>query len=63
MKDLWENRIIVCVGQDSSNDPWYPVGNGNVMNILDNGIHLSDTMSFEQLDRWPGPDHLERGNG
>lgn len=25
--------------------------NGNMMNILDNGIHLAQTMSFEQLDR------------
>jgi len=27
------------------------VGNGNLMNILDNGIHLAQTMSFEELDR------------
>ena len=38
-------------GQDSTNDPWYPVGNGNMMNILDNGIHLAQTMSFDELDR------------
>jgi hypothetical protein len=31
--------------------PWYPVGNGNMMNILDNGIRPAHTMSFEQLDR------------
>ncbi len=27
-----------------------PAGNGNLMNILDNGIHLAQTMSFDQLD-------------
>ena len=51
VKEMWESGINVCFGQDSINDPWYPVGNGNMMNILDNGIHLAHTMSFEQLDR------------
>lgn len=50
VKELWESGINVCFGQDSINDPWYPVGNGNLMNILDNGIHLAQTMSFEELD-------------
>ena len=51
VKELWEGGINVCFGQDSINDPWYPVGNGNLMNILDNGIHLAQTMSFEELDK------------
>lgn len=50
VKEFWESGINVCFGQDSINDPWYPVGNGNLMNILDNGIHLAQTMSFDQLD-------------
>lgn len=51
VKELWQGGINVCFGQDSINDPWYPVGNGNLMNILDNGIHLAQTMSFDELDR------------
>ena len=51
VKEMWESGINVCFGQDSINDPWYPVGNGNMMNILDNGIHLAHTMSFDDLDR------------
>ena len=51
VKELWESGINVCFGQDSINDPWYPVGNGNLMNILDNGIHLAQIMSFEELDK------------
>ena len=50
VKEFWESGINVCCGQDSINDPWYPAGNGNLMNILDNGIHLAQTMSFDQLD-------------
>lgn len=51
VKEMWESGINVCFGQDSINDPWYPVGNGNLMNVLDNGIHLAQTMSFDELDR------------
>lgn len=51
VKELWEAGVNVCFGQDSINDPWYPVGNGNMMNILDNGIHLAQTMSYEELER------------
>ena len=50
VKEFWENGINVSFGQDSINDPWYPTGNGNMMNILDNGIHLAQTMSLPQLD-------------
>lgn len=51
VKEFWDAGINVCFGQDSINDPWYPAGNGNLMNILDNGIHLAQTMSFDELDR------------
>lgn len=50
VKEMWDSGINVCFGQDSINDPWYPAGNGNMMNILDNGIHLAQTMSFDELD-------------
>jgi cytosine deaminase len=51
VKEMWENGVNVCFGQDSINDPWYPVGNGNMMNILDHGVHLAHTMSFGELDK------------
>ena len=36
--------------QDSMSDPWYPLGSGNLMNILDAGIHLCQMMSFEEIN-------------
>ena len=51
VKEMWQSGVNVCFGQDSINDPWYPAGNGNMMNILDHGIHLAHTMSFDELDR------------
>lgn len=49
VKEFMENNINVCFAQDSINDPWYPLGNGNLMNILDNGIHLAQTMSLPEI--------------
>ncbi len=49
VKEFMESGINVAFAQDSINDPWYPMGNGNMMNILDNGIHLAQTMSPTEI--------------
>lgn len=51
VKEFMEQGINVAFAQDSINDPWYPMGNGNMMNILDNGIHLAQVMSPEEIDK------------
>ena len=50
VKELHDAGINVCFAQDSMSDPWYPVGNGNLMNILDAGIHIAQMMSMEEID-------------
>ena len=50
VKEFMEAGINVAFAQDSINDPWYPMGNGNMMNILDNGIHLAQIMSPEEIE-------------
>lgn len=50
VKEFIESGINVAFAQDSINDPWYPMGNGNMMNILDNGIHLAQIMSPEEIE-------------
>ena len=50
VKEFLQEDINVCFAQDSINDPWYPLGNGNMMNILDNGIHLTQVASYEELE-------------
>ncbi len=50
VKEFMEMGINVAFAQDSINDPWYPLGSGNMMNILDNGIHLSQYASPEELE-------------
>lgn len=43
--------INVCFGQDSIKDPWYPLGNGNILRVLDAGLHICHMMGFEDLKR------------
>ncbi|SHI11937.1 cytosine deaminase [Clostridium collagenovorans DSM 3089] len=50
VKELHDAGINVCFAQDSMSDPWYPLGSGNLMNILDFGLHICQMMSFEEID-------------
>lgn len=51
VKEFVDNDINVAFGQDSIVDLWYPAGSGNMMNILDNGIHASQLMREEDFPR------------
>lgn len=50
VKEFLEREIPVAFAQDSINDPWYPMGNGNMMNILDNGLHLAQIMAPHEIE-------------
>lgn len=43
--------LNVCFGQDSIVDPWYPLGNGNILRILEAGLHICHMLGFEDLQR------------
>ena len=50
VKEFHDNGINVCFAQDSMSDPWYPLGNGNMMMILDHGIHIAQMMSPAEIE-------------
>lgn len=50
VKEMVQEGINVCFAQDSISDPWYPLGTGNLMNILDAGLHICQMMSFEEIN-------------
>ena len=54
--ELTAAGVNVSLGQDSISDPWYPLGNGNLMNQLDFAIHISHLMSVEQI--WNALDYI-----
>jgi cytosine deaminase len=39
----------VSFAQDSISDPWYPLGNGNLIHQVDFGLHLGHMMSIDQI--------------
>ena len=43
--------LNVCFAQDSIKDPWYPLGNGNILRVLDAGLHICHMMGYEDLRR------------
>lgn len=49
VKELLENNINVAFAQDSISDPWYPLGNGNLLSVLDFGLHLCHMMSLPEI--------------
>ncbi|MER2063560.1 MAG: amidohydrolase family protein [Alkalibacterium sp.] len=51
VKEFVDNNINVAFGQDSIVDLWYPAGSGNMMNILDNGLHATHLMREEDFAR------------
>lgn len=51
VKEPLENGNNVAFAQDSIADYWYPLGNGNMMNILDNGIHLAHYTHIDEINK------------
>ncbi len=49
VRELMDSGLNVCFGQDSIMDPWYPLGSGNLVNILDIGLHACQLMDSEQI--------------
>ncbi|MFC4321829.1 cytosine deaminase [Litchfieldia salsa] len=49
VKELLEADINVCFGHDDIFDPWYPLGTGNMLQVLHMGIHVAQLMGYDQI--------------
>ncbi|MDV7694287.1 cytosine deaminase [Pediococcus parvulus] len=49
IKDLTEAGINVSFGEDDVKDPWYPMGNGNMMDPVHMGIHAEQMMGYQSI--------------
>ncbi|HLD67028.1 MAG TPA: cytosine deaminase [Pseudomonas sp.] len=49
--ELQRAGMNVCFGQDSIVDPWYPLGNGNILRVLEAGLHICHMLGYEDLQR------------
>lgn len=49
VKELLEADVNVAFGEDDIRDPWYPMGDGNMLDPLHLGIHVAQTMGYDQI--------------
>ncbi len=49
VKELWHEGINVALGQDSMSDPWYPLGVGNLLRVLEMGVHVAQLTGYDDL--------------
>ncbi|WP_339186343.1 cytosine deaminase [Brevibacillus sp. FSL K6-6036] len=49
VKEMVQEGINVCFGHDDIFDPWYPLGTGNMLQVLFMGIHACQLMGYEQI--------------
>ena len=49
--ELLDAGLKVAFGQDSIRDPWYPMGNGNMLRTLDVGLHACHMLGMSWIER------------
>lgn len=49
VKELLENGNNVSFGHDDIFDPWYPLGQGNMMDVVHMGLHVCQMMGYEEI--------------
>ncbi|WP_054177849.1 cytosine deaminase [Trabulsiella odontotermitis] len=50
VKELLAADINVCFGHDDVFDPWYPLGTGNMLQVLHMGLHICQMMGYGQIN-------------
>ncbi|QTF09824.1 cytosine deaminase [Brenneria izadpanahii] len=49
VKELLKAGMNVCLAQDSVFDPWYSLGNGKLLRVLDAGLHICQMMGYQDI--------------
>lgn len=49
VKELLANGNNVSFGHDDIFDPWYPLGDGNMLDVLHMGLHVCQMMGYEEI--------------
>ncbi|TSB47626.1 cytosine deaminase [Alkalicoccobacillus porphyridii] len=49
VKELQEAGLTVSFGHDDIFDPWYPLGTGNMLQVLHMGLHIAHLMGYDQI--------------
>lgn len=49
IKELDQAHINVSFGEDDVQDPWNPLGNGNMLDVVTMGVYIAHLMGYHQL--------------
>ena len=49
VKELTAEGINVSFGHDDIFDPWYPMGNGSLRDVVFMGLHVCQMMGYEEI--------------
>lgn len=49
IKELTEAGVNVSFGHDDIYDPWYPMGNGSLRDVVFMGLHVAQMMGYEEI--------------
>ncbi|MFA5524478.1 MAG: cytosine deaminase [Tissierellales bacterium] len=49
VKELLADGINVSFGHDDIFDPWYPLGDGNMRDVVHMGLHVCQMMGYEEI--------------
>lgn len=49
VSELLEAGLNVSFGQDDIRDPWYPMGSGNMVDVVFMGVHCAQLMGYDDL--------------
>ncbi|MCA9765692.1 MAG: cytosine deaminase [Carnobacterium sp.] len=51
VKELKAAGMNVAFGHDDIFDPWYPLGTGNMLQVLHMGLHVGQMMGYEEINQ------------
>lgn len=49
VKGIRDAGMNICFAEDSIQDPWYTLGNGKLLRVLDSGLHSCHMMGYEDM--------------
>ena len=50
VKELWQAGLNVSLGHDCIHDPWYILGTGNMLDVANMAIHVSQMTGLAEID-------------
>ncbi|MGF1496761.1 MAG: cytosine deaminase [Elainellaceae cyanobacterium] len=50
VKELWQRGLNVSLGHDCIQDPWYPLGTGNMLEVASMALHVGQMTGMAEID-------------